>query len=174
MPKKQTHPAMVKAFDSPLSRKVGEGEEIKRFGLDSLACESRPERRGPVRYKVPAPNKTQVTIAASQKTLYASTARLPWPPPKQGALIQVAESSLAVYCILFGYSEWHLANPRPWLYFRPMRCLRGRTTAEACGGMEKLTLFRGLNGDARRKAGKIFALLAASVCELAAKENGNA
>jgi hypothetical protein len=85
-------------------------------------------------------------------------------------LIGVAESSLAVYCILFGYSEWHLVNPRPWLYFRPMRCLRGRTTGEPCGDMEKLTLFRGLNDDARRDAKKIFARMAAHLRKLAAKE----
>jgi hypothetical protein len=85
-------------------------------------------------------------------------------------LIRVAESTLGVYCILFGYSEWHLVNPSPWLYFRPMRRLCGRTTGEPCGEMEKLTLFRGLNSEARREAEKVFARLAATLCQLAAEE----
>jgi hypothetical protein len=94
---------------------------------------------------------------------------LPWPPPRQGVLIRIAQSPVGVYCILFGYSEWHLVNPRPWLYFRPMRRLHGRTTAEPCGEMEKLTLFRGLNGDTRRDAEKIFARMAAHLRNLATK-----
>jgi hypothetical protein len=38
--------------------------------------------------------------------------------------------------------------------------------------MEKLTLLHGLNGEARREAEKIFARLAATLCELAAEESG--
>jgi hypothetical protein len=111
-----------------------------------------------------------MTIAASQKTLPPSTTPLPWPPPKTGALICVAESLLAVYCILFGYSEWYFVKPRPWLYFRPTKCLRVRTTGAPCGEMEKLTLFRGLNGDARHDAQTIFARVAADLRNLAAKD----
>jgi len=87
-----------------------------------------------------------------------------------GVLIHVAESLLAVYCVLFGYSQWHLVKPRPWLYFRPMKCLRGRTTGEPCGEVEKLTLFRGLDGDARHDAETIFARMAAHLSDLAAKD----
>ena len=36
--------------------------------------------------------------------------------------------------------------------------------------MEKLTLFRGLNGDARHDAETIFARMAADLCNLVAKD----
>ena len=111
-----------------------------------------------------------MSVGVSATSAKKSSTCLPWPPPKQSMLICVAESSLAVYCILFGYSEWRLVNPRPWLYFRPMRCLHGRTTGEPCGEMEKLTLFRGLSVEVRRDAEKLFARLAARLRELAAKE----
>lgn len=115
-----------------------------------------------------------MTIAASQKTLSPSTTRLPWPPPKQGVLIRVAESPLAIYCILFGFSEWHLVNPRPWLYLHPMKCLRGHTTGEPCGEMEKLTLFCGPDAEARRQVEKIFSGMAAHLRKLAATEKEGA
>ena len=67
---------------------------------------------------------------------WSQTRTLPWSPAKQGVLIRVAESSLAVYCIFFGYSEWHLPDPRPWLYFRPMRRLWSHTAGGPFGGME--------------------------------------
>ena len=113
-----------------------------------------------------------MTNGASQKTISPSTTHLPWPPPKQGVLIRVAQSSLAVYCILFGYSEWQLVNPRPWLYFRPMRCLRERTTGEPCGDMEKITLFLGLTDEVRHDAERIFTRLVAYLCGLAGRDAG--
>jgi hypothetical protein len=67
-------------------------------------------------------------------------------------------------------SQWHLASPLPWLFFRPMRRERGGTFDTLAGDMKKLTLFRALNGDARRDAERIFQRMATNLRELAARE----
>jgi len=95
---------------------------------------------------------------------------LPWPPPKPGVSIPVCESPAAMYSVYFGVSEWHLASPLPWLFFRPMRRERGRTFDTLAGDLEKLTLFRALNGDARRDAERIFQRMVTNLRGLAARE----
>jgi hypothetical protein len=97
---------------------------------------------------------------------------LPWPPPKPGISILIAKSPIAAYSIYFGMSEWHLVSPLPWFFFRPMRREHGKTFDALCGDMEKLTLFRGLNGDAKKQAQEIFTRLCRELRALAAKEGG--
>jgi len=85
-------------------------------------------------------------------------------------LIPVAASPLAEYFVTVGLSEWHLACPRPWLYFLPTRREHGRQFGERCGDVEKLTLFSGLNGAARVQAKAIFERMCVALRKVAAKE----
>ena len=96
--------------------------------------------------------------------------RLPWPVSERGVAIPVCESPIASYSLGVGLSRWNLVDPCPWIYFRPERREHGRAFGGLCGDVEKLTLFRGMNGSAHVQAEAIFSRLCGGLRKLAAKE----
>jgi hypothetical protein len=115
-----------------------------------------------------------IHLSRSSVSKSSPNPRLPWPVPRQGVSIPVAESPLAAYSVTVGLSEWHLTCPRPWVYFLPTRREHGREFSERCGEVERLTLFSGLNGSARVQAQMIFERLCMYLRRRAAKENEGA
>ncbi len=122
---------------------------------------------------MPGAGEKPMSVGLSQKVSPKASPRLVWPPPKPGVSIHIAESPIATYSIYFGLSEWHLASPLPWLFFRGSRREHGATFDTLVGDPEKLTVFRGLNAAARRDAERIFERMAAHLRHVAAKENAN-
>jgi hypothetical protein len=99
-------------------------------------------------------------------------AGLPWPIPRQGAVIPVVETSRAAYSVMVGLSEWAGGGGLPWVYFLPTRRELERVCATRCGGVARLVLISGFDGSARRKAEAIFARVCAALRKQAAWEGG--
>jgi hypothetical protein len=123
----------------------------------------RAETRGKV-------TKLKSATAVSVTTSKKSSPRFPWPPPLRGVLIPVCSSRFAGYSVGVGLSEWALVDVHPWIYFRPERHRKGEPFPKLCGEVERLTLFRGPDAEARRHAGEIFQRICARLREQAAKE----
>jgi hypothetical protein len=113
-----------------------------------------------------------MTTAVSGRFPKKASGLLVWPPPARGIHIAVCESPLANYTVVVGLSQWTLVDSRPWIYFRPERRAKGRAFGDSCGEAERLTLFRGLNSQARRDAERIFERICARLRALSEAEAG--